>query len=104
MCIGLPVILTPEGASWAQIYGAAILCGIGFTMSLFIAGLAFPGRPDLLEQAKIGILAGSVLSALLGWLVLRLAKTPDVEDPDVVDDVAEAERLFSQKRRETSPL
>lgn len=89
----------PEGASWAQIYGAAILCGIGFTMSLFIAGLAFPEHPALFEQAKIGILAGSILSALVGWLVLRLARTPEFEDPDEVDDVDEAERLFGQKRR-----
>ena len=89
----------PEGASWMQIYGAAILCGIGFTMSLFIAGLAFPGSPDLFEQSKIGILAGSILSAMAGWLVLRLARTPAVEDPDEVDDVEEAERLFGQKRR-----
>ena len=89
----------PEGASWAQIYGAAILCGIGFTMSLFIAGLAFDDSPELFEQAKIGILAGSILSALVGWLVLRLAKTPAIEIPDVVDDVDEAERIFGQKRR-----
>ena len=89
----------PEGASWTQIYGAAILTGIGFTMSLFIAGLAFPDRPELFEQAKIGILAGSILSALAGFMVLRLARSPAVEDPDVVDDIDEAERLFAQKRR-----
>lgn len=89
----------PEGASWAQIYGAAILCGIGFTMSLFIAGLAFSGQPEHFDQAKIGILGGSILSALVGWLVLRFAATPEVEEPDVVDDVDEAERIFGQKRR-----
>jgi NhaA family Na+:H+ antiporter len=89
----------PEGASWAQVYGAAILTGIGFTMSLFIAGLAFPGKPQLFDQAKVGILAGSLLSALAGWLVLRLARTPSIEDPDVIDDVDEAERIFGQKRR-----
>ena len=50
-------------------------------MSLFIAGLAFPEHPERFEQAKIGILAGSVLSALIGWLVLRLAKTPAIEVP-----------------------
>jgi NhaA family Na+:H+ antiporter len=63
----------PRGATWLQIYGIALLCGIGFTMSLFIASLAFPGRPMLAEQARIGILLGSFLSAAAGWLVLRFA-------------------------------
>ena len=62
-----------RGATWLQIYGVSILCGIGFTMSLFIAALAFPGRAALLEEAKIGVLAGTILSALAGYLVLRFA-------------------------------
>lgn len=62
----------PKGASWAQIYGVSLLCGIGFTMSLFIGGLAF-ADPGLSDGVKIGVLAGSTLSALAGWLVLRLA-------------------------------
>jgi NhaA family Na+:H+ antiporter len=63
----------PAGASWVQIYGVALLCGIGFTMSLFISGLAFGSQPAFVDEAKIGILGGSMISALAGWLVLRFA-------------------------------
>jgi len=63
----------PAGASWLQLWGMAILCGIGFTMSLFIAPLAFPDHPALVEEAKLGVLTGSVLSSLLGYAILRFA-------------------------------
>lgn len=66
----------PSGASWLQLWGMAVLCGIGFTMSLFIGALAFPRHPALVEEAKIGVLLGSLLSALLGYIILRLARTP----------------------------
>ena len=63
----------PEGATLLQLWGIALLCGIGFTMSLFIAGLAFPGNPALIEEAKLGVLAGSLVSALMGFAVLWFA-------------------------------
>ena len=63
----------PEGATWLQLYAMATLCGIGFTMSLFIGALAFPDDPALVEQAKIGTLIGSFASALAGYALLRLA-------------------------------
>lgn len=59
----------PRGVSWLQLYGVSLLCGIGFTMSLFIGNLAFTDVA-LLEGAKIGILAASALSGIAGWIVL----------------------------------
>jgi NhaA family Na+:H+ antiporter len=56
----------PEGMSWTVLLGAGCLAGIGFTMSLFIGSLAFENDLDLLNEAKIGILTGSALSAALG--------------------------------------
>ena len=64
----------PKGASWPQLWGLAILCGVGFTMSLFIGALAFPAHPLLVEEAKLGVLVGSLLSSVLGYTVLRLAR------------------------------
>lgn len=65
----------PNNASWAEIWGISILCGIGFTMSLFIGLLAFAGQDALIDAAKIGILSGSAVSAVLGFVVLRLTTT-----------------------------
>jgi NhaA family Na+:H+ antiporter len=73
--VALGLAKKPEGAGWAQLYGVALLAGIGFTMSLFIGGLAF-SDPVLVEEVKIGVLAGSLVSALLGFAVLRLSSSP----------------------------
>jgi NhaA family Na+:H+ antiporter len=64
----------PENASWPQVYGVSMLCGVGFTMSLFIGLLAFPDSAALQDQVKIGVLAGSLLSAAAGALVLLIVK------------------------------
>jgi NhaA family Na+:H+ antiporter len=63
----------PTGATWVQLYGVSCLCGIGFTMSLFIGNLAFTSA-ETLDIAKMGILAGSVISGVLGWILLSRAR------------------------------
>ena len=63
----------PEGATWASLFGVAMLCGIGFTMSLFIASLALDqGGPAYEAATRIGILGGSMVSAICGYLLLRV--------------------------------
>jgi NhaA family Na+:H+ antiporter len=77
LAIKLGAARLPQGASWSALLGVALLCGIGFTMSLFIAGLAFEGLG--LEYAKLtqlGILSGSLVSAVAGYLVLRAVLPP----------------------------
>jgi len=64
----------PEGVSWAQIYAVSLLCGIGFTMSLFIGSLAFENLPPdqaLDAPVRLGVLIGSVTSATIGYMILR---------------------------------
>ena len=73
LAIRLGVACLPVAASWAQLYGVSLLCGIGFTMSLFIGLLAFP-TPLVQDEVKIGVLVGSLISALGGALVLTLSR------------------------------
>lgn len=62
----------PEGVNAGQIIGVAILAGVGFTMSIFIANLAYAGSTEYIGSAKVGILLGSLVSAVVGAIVLRV--------------------------------
>ncbi|MFA7595811.1 MAG: Na+/H+ antiporter NhaA [Novosphingobium sp.] len=81
----------PRGATWLQIYGVAVICGIGFTMSLFIGGLAF-GDPKLVEEAKLGTLAGSLVAALAGYALLRFAPLHPEHDREEATQAREITR------------
>ena len=76
--------LSANRETWKVVYGVALLAGIGFTMSLFIAGLSFTD-PALLEFAKVGILIGSLVSGLLGYFVLSRRPHFNVEDQEPFD-------------------
>ena len=66
----------PHAVTWTHIYGLACLAGIGFTMSLFIGGLSFSDQAHM-NEVRLGVLAGSAISALIGYTVLRLSARPD---------------------------
>jgi NhaA family Na+:H+ antiporter len=69
----------PDGVTWAHIYGVALLTGIGFTMSLFIGTLGFEHYPEYADDVRLGVLGGSILSGLAGYLVLRVVAKPALE-------------------------
>ena len=72
LAVKLKLTGLPNGMSWASLYGTAVLCGIGFTMSLFIGSLAFEGiDPNKAFDERIGIIAGSLVSGILGYIVLH---------------------------------
>ena len=75
LAIKLGLAKMPEGANWGSLYGVSVLCGIGFTMSLFVGSLAFENvdfAPEQIFDERLGIILGSVLSAIVGFLVLNL--------------------------------
>lgn len=74
LCVRLGLAALPEHTNWRLIYGIGIVAGIGFTMSLFVGQLAFPGA-EALSEVKLGVLAGSFLSAIVGLLFLRFCAT-----------------------------
>jgi NhaA family Na+:H+ antiporter len=63
----------PGYTTWLDMVGLGMLGGVGFTVALFVAGLAFPGNPELLDLAKVGILAGSLVAGVVGWGFLRVS-------------------------------
>lgn len=71
LAVKMKLASLPEGVNWKNLYGAGILAGIGFTMSLFIAGLAFDD-PALLDLSKIGVLTGSLISGIVGYVYLKI--------------------------------
>ncbi|WP_331351836.1 Na+/H+ antiporter NhaA [Cellvibrio sp. UBA7671] len=80
LAVKLRIGKLPDDVNWAQLYGVAVICGIGFTMSLFIGSLAF--EQTIENQAmndRLGILVGSFLSALLGYVWLRYVAKPKVD-------------------------
>src|SRR5690606_32444743 len=79
LAVKLKVADLPKGVTWRQIHGANILAGIGFTMSLFVASLAFTD-PIHIAEAKMGILAGSLLSGVIGYLFLSGSSASDADD------------------------
>lgn len=90
----------PTDATWMQVYGVSLLCGVGFTMSLFIGVLAFPGAVDSPEQieVKLGVIGGSILSAVAAAIVLGMAGRRREADPAAkTPEVAAIEGENAQK-------
>ncbi|MEB0226512.1 Na+/H+ antiporter NhaA [Pseudomonas sp. 10S4] len=74
LSVKIGIASLPQGANWGQVLGVAILCGIGFTMSLFVGSLAFvPGASEYAGMDRMGILTGSILAALIGYAVTAAA-------------------------------
>ncbi|MFO0648251.1 MAG: Na+/H+ antiporter NhaA [Polyangiales bacterium] len=75
----------PTRARWRDVAGVAMVAGVGFTMSLFVDELAFSGSATANDQARVGVLAGSLASAILGLAWLRALGRPEAEEPEVED-------------------
>ena len=80
--IKLGIIQMPENANWKSLASICMLCGIGFTVSMFMAALSYPGaeHADLLNDAKLGILCGSIVSAIVGCLMLNKFLPKETEE------------------------
>lgn len=78
----LGISTMPRGMNFKQIYGAALLCGVGFTMSLFIGGLAFAGDTTMFDE-RLGIIMGSIVSGIAGYLMLKFSLKENVSGTSV---------------------
>ena len=82
LAIGFKLARRPTGARWQELHGVALLCGVGFTMSLFIGGLALHASDAAAQsQVRLGAVAGSLLSTLMGMAVLRLGEARRRSEP-----------------------
>ncbi len=89
LCIRVGIAPMPEGANWRMLYGVSLLCGVGFTMSLFIGSLAFE-HSDFDAPIRLGVLTGSLACAVVGFLVLRIGPAPKTERSEPrLDDAPE---------------
>jgi NhaA family Na+:H+ antiporter len=80
LAVRLGLAEMPAGMRWGQVHAVAWLAGIGFTMSLFVGGLAF-ADPGMVDRAKIGIFTASIAAGLIGWLLVRRSTTPIAIEP-----------------------
>lgn len=83
LSVKLKLAVLPFDMNWTQIIGVSILAGLGFTMSIFIANLAFTNNTEYIDSAKVGILIASLLAGLIGYIILRFAKNPNLIDEEL---------------------
>ena len=76
--IKLKVAQMPNNSTWLSFYGVSILTGIGFTMSLFVGNLAFANNIQYIDGVKIGVLSGSLLSTVFGYIILLFASKKNI--------------------------
>lgn len=93
--IKLKIVPKPLNATWRHMYGVSLLCGIGFTMSLFVAMLAFDD-PHILDYAKVGVFLGSILSAIVGAIVFAIGGPVKIveHEPVIKHEMNMQEELF----------
>ena len=101
----------PKDSTWGQIYGITLLTGIGFTMSIFVGTLAYPISETMITSAKMGIIFGSLLSAVIGYVVLHVKCPNEIVDStksvgtksesDVVIDINDKIESIQQTKDDT---